>query len=222
MPRTGRAAPARAARPVRVPPAGGPDPPGPLVRLGRLGDRRPVSDVVAGVVVTSDVELGERLRFLQNATGAVPGPFDAYLLLRGVKTLAVRMDRHCANAAAVAGFLAAHPAVARVRYPGLADHPGHAVAARQMRGFGGMVSVVLAGGEDAAVRFVQRTRWFTLAESLGGVESLIEHPARMTHAGAAGTPLAVDAGLVRLSVGLETVEDLLADLAGALEAAGRG
>jgi len=180
------------------------------------------SDVVAGVVVTSDVELGERLRFLQNATGAVPGPFDAYLLLRGVKTLAVRMDRHCANAAAVAGFLAAHPSVARVRYPGLADHPGHAVAARQMRGFGGMVSVVLAGGEDAAVRFVQRTRWFTLAESLGGVESLIEHPARMTHAGAAGTPLAVDAGLVRLSVGLETVEDLLADLAGALEAAGRG
>jgi cystathionine gamma-synthase len=178
------------------------------------------SDVVAGAVVTDDPELAERVRFLQNATGAVPGPFDCFLLLRGIKTLAVRMDRHCANATAVADLLAAHPAVARVVHPGRPDHPGHAVAARQMRGFGGMVAAVLAGGEDAAVRLVTGTRLFTLAESLGGVESLIEHPARMTHAGAVGTDLAVEGGLVRLSVGIETLDDLLDDLRGALDGLG--
>jgi cystathionine gamma-synthase len=176
------------------------------------------SDTVGGFVAVGDVELGERIAFLQNAMGAVPGPFDAYLVLRGIKTLAVRMDRHCENAAAVATMLDAHPAVGRVLYPGLASHPGHDVAARQMRAFGGMVSFLASGGEDAALEIVRSTRLFTLAESLGAVESLIEHPGRMTHASAAGSPLEVDPALVRLSVGLETPDDLLGDLAAALDA----
>jgi cystathionine gamma-synthase len=174
------------------------------------------SDVVGGFVAVADAELGERIAFLQNAVGGVPGPFDSYLVLRGIKTLGVRMDRHCANAQAVAEMLDAHPAVARVLYPGLASHPGHDIAARQMQGFGGMVSFLAAGGEDAALDLVARTKVFTLAESLGAVESLIEHPARMTHASAEGAPLAVDPALVRLSVGIETLPDLLADLDQAL------
>jgi cystathionine gamma-synthase len=174
------------------------------------------SDVVGGFVGVTDAELGERIAFLQNAAGAVPGPFDCYLVLRGMKTLAVRMDRHCENATAVAEMLDRHPQVDRVLYPGLAAHPGHAIAARQMRAFGGMVSFLAAGGEEAAVALVSRTEVFTLAESLGAVESLIEHPARMTHASVAGSPLAVDPALVRLSVGIETVDDLLADLERAL------
>jgi cystathionine gamma-synthase len=175
------------------------------------------SDVVGGFVALDDPGLAERLAFLQNAIGAVPSPFDCYLVLRGVKTLAVRMDRHCANARAVVDLLLDHPAVGRVLYPGLADHPGHAVAARQMRDFGGMVSFLAAGGEEAALALVAKTRLFTLAESLGAVESLIEHPARMTHASVADSPLAVDPALVRLSVGLETAEDLVADLRAALD-----
>jgi cystathionine gamma-synthase len=176
------------------------------------------SDVVGGCVVVRDHELAGELRFLQNAAGAVPSPFDCYLVLRGLKTLAVRMDRHCTNARAVAAMLDRHPAVARVLYPGLAGHPGHDVARRQMRDFGGMVSFLLAGGEPAALEVVARTRLFTLAESLGAVESLVEHPARMTHASVAGSPLAVDPALVRLSVGIEHVDDLLADLEQALGA----
>ncbi len=175
------------------------------------------SDVVGGFLAARDEDLGEELTFLQNAVGGVPGPLDCYLVLRGAKTLAVRMDRHCANAAVVAAALDGHPAVARVLYPGLPSHPGHDVAARQMDGFGGMVSFTLRGGEDAALRVASATRVFTLAESLGAVESLIEHPARMTHASVAGSPLAVDPALIRLSVGLETVTDLVADLRGALD-----
>ena len=174
------------------------------------------SDVVGGFVASNDPEIAERIGFLQNAVGAVPSPFDCYLVLRGIKTLAVRMERHCANASAVVTMLVRHPAVSRVLYPALADHPGHAVARRQMRDFGGMVSFLAAGGEDAALEIVARTRLFTLAESLGGVESLIEHPARMTHASAADSPLAVDPALVRLSVGIETADDLVADLRQAL------
>jgi len=176
------------------------------------------SDVVGGVAVTDDDALAERLAFLQNAVGAVPSPFDCYLVLRGIKTLGVRMDRHCTNARAVADLLAEHSAVARVLWPGLPEHPGHEVARRQMRNFGGMVSFVVAGGEDAALELVASTKLFTLAESLGAVESLIEHPARMTHASAADSPLAVDPALVRLSVGIETLGDLLADLRHALDA----
>ncbi len=175
------------------------------------------SDVVGGAVVVADPALAERLGYLQNATGAVAGPFDAWLTLRGVKTLAMRMDRHGQNAARVADMLAAHPAVTRVYYPGLPGHPGHEVAVKQMRGFGGMVSFQVRGGEAAAVGVCGRTRLFTLGESLGGVESLIEHPARMTHASAAGSPLEVPADLVRLSVGTETAEDLLEDLRQALD-----
>ena len=175
------------------------------------------SDVVGGFVALDDAELAEHLRFLQNAVGAVPGPLDCYLVLRGTRTLAVRMDRHCENAAAVAELLAGHPAVSGVLWPGLADHPGHAVAAAQMRGFGGMVSLRCAGGEAAALAVAQRTRLFTLAESLGAVESLIEHPARMTHASAADSPLAVDPALLRLSVGIETASDLVDDLRSALD-----
>ena len=175
------------------------------------------SDVVGGFVAVADLALGERLAFVQNAVGAVPGPSDCYLVLRGLKTLAVRMDRHCSNASALARLLASHPAVERVLFPGLESHPGHALAQRQMRGPGGMVSFLLRGGEAAALALVSRTRLFTLAESLGAVESLIEHPARMTHASAAGSPLEVDAGLVRLSVGIETEADLLADLEQALD-----
>lgn len=176
------------------------------------------SDVVGGFVAIDDAVLAERVGFVQNAAGAVPGPFDCYLVLRGVKTLAVRMDRHCANARAVAQMLVGHRAVARTLYPGLPGHLGAAVAERQMRDFGGMVSFVAAGGEDAALELVTRTRVFTLAESLGAVESLIEHPARMTHASVVGSELAVDPALVRLSVGLESADDLVADLAQALDA----
>jgi cystathionine gamma-synthase len=178
------------------------------------------SDVVGGFVATGDEELAARLRFLQNAVGAVPGPFDCFLVLRGVKTLAVRMDRHCANARAVVDLLTAHPAVARVLHPSLPEHPGHRVAATQMRDFGGMVSFLLAGGRDAALAVAARTEVFTLAESLGAVESLIEHPAVMTHASAADSPLAVDPALVRLSVGLETTDDLVEDLRQALDSLG--
>jgi cystathionine gamma-synthase len=175
------------------------------------------SDVVGGALVVADADLGERLAFHQNAIGGVPGPFDSWLVLRGIKTLGVRMDRHCENAARIVEMLTAHTAVDRVLYPGLPDHPGHEVAAKQMRGFGGMVSFTLHGGEEAALRVCERPRIFTLAESLGGVESLIEHPGRMTHASVAGSPLEVPADLVRLSVGIESIEDLLADLAYALD-----
>ncbi|MDQ1509604.1 MAG: cystathionine gamma-synthase [Actinomycetota bacterium] len=175
------------------------------------------SDVVGGFAAISDAELADEVRYLQNAMGAVPSPFDCFLVLRGVKTLAVRMERHCSNARAVAEMLNEHPAVARVLYPGLPEHPGHDVARRQMRDFGGMVSFLAASGEDAALDVVARTRLFTLAESLGAVESLIEHPARMTHASAAGSLLEVDPALVRLSVGIEAADDLVADLAQALD-----
>ena len=176
------------------------------------------SDVVGGALVLADGELAGQLRFHQNAMGAVPGPFDCWLVLRGVKTLGVRMDRHSANALRIAEMLAAHPAVASVYYPGLPSHPGHEVAAKQMRGFGGIVSVRLRGGEEAAVALCGRTRLFTLGESLGGVESLIEHPGRMTHASVAGSELEVPADLVRLSVGIENGDDLLEDLRAALAA----
>jgi cystathionine gamma-synthase len=174
------------------------------------------SDVVGGALVTADADLAERLIYHQNAMGAVPGPFDSWLVLRGIKTLGVRMDRHSANARAVAEFLVAHPAVSEVRWPGLESHPGHDVARKQMRDFGGMISFRVAAGEQAAVDVCGRTGVFTLGESLGGVESLIEHPARMTHASAAGSPLEVPADLVRLSVGIETVDDLIEDLDQAL------
>ncbi|MBZ4017250.1 cystathionine gamma-synthase [Streptomyces purpurogeneiscleroticus] len=174
------------------------------------------SDVVGGALVVDDDALGEELAFHQNAMGAIAGPFDAWLVMRGIKTLAVRMDRHSANAARVAELLAAHPKVTKVYYPGLPDHPGHETAAKQMRSFGGMVSFQVAGGEQAAVDVCDRARLFTLGESLGGVESLIEHPGRMTHASAAGSALEVPADLVRLSVGIESVDDLLADLTQAL------
>jgi len=170
------------------------------------------SDVVGGALVVRDLDLAEQIGFHQNAIGAVPGPFDAFLTHRGLKTLGVRMDRHCDNAEAVVEFLSTHPAVRKVVYPGLADHPGHAVASRQMKRYGGMVSFRVTGGEEHALRVCERTRVFTLGESLGGVESLIEHPGRMTHASVAGTDLEVPADLVRLSVGIETVDDLLADL----------
>jgi cystathionine gamma-synthase len=174
------------------------------------------SDVVGGALVTADVALAEELAFHQNAMGAIAGPFDSWLVLRGIKTLAVRMDRHSLNAARVAEALNAHPKVVSVLYPGLASHPGHEVAAKQMRDFGGMVSFRVAGGERAAVEVCDRARLFTLGESLGGVESLIEHPGRMTHASAAGSALEVPADLVRLSVGIESADDLLADLSQAL------
>jgi len=174
------------------------------------------SDVVGGALVTNDEELDRAFAFLQNGAGAVPGPFDAYLTLRGLKTLVLRMQRHSENAAAVADFLAGHPAVSGVLYPGLPGHPGHEVAARQMRGFGGMVSVRMRGGRAAAEKLCAQTRVFILAESLGGVESLIEHPSAMTHASTAGSQLEVPDDLVRLSVGIEDVADLLADLEQAL------
>jgi len=176
------------------------------------------SDVVGGMVLTDEDGLAESIAFLQNAVGAVPSPFDCFLVLRGVKTLGVRMDRHCSNARGVADLLVDHPAVERVLWPGLPDHPGHDVARRQMRHFGGMVSFLAAGGEQAALALVAKTQLFTLAESLGAVESLIEHPARMTHASAADSPLAVDPALVRLSVGIESLDDLLDDLGHALDA----
>ena len=175
------------------------------------------SDVVGGALVTNDEELDAAFGFLQNGAGAVPGPFDAYLTMRGLKTLPLRMQRHSENAAAVAEFLVGHPSVSRVLYPGLPDHPGHDVAARQMRGFGGMISVRMAGGIEAARRLCSRTGVFILAESLGGVESLIEHPGAMTHASTAGSQLEVPDDLVRLSVGIEDVADLIGDLEQALE-----
>ena len=179
------------------------------------------SDVIGGAAILRDDTWTERLAFLQNAVGAVPGPFDAFLTLRGIKTLALRMERHCGNAMHVAAWLEEHPKVARVIYPGLASHPQHSLAARQMNGrFGGMVTAVLKGGLAASRRFLERCELFTLAESLGGVESLIEHPAIMTHASLPAevrASLGIDDGLVRLSVGIESIDDLLAELKYALE-----
>jgi cystathionine gamma-synthase len=176
------------------------------------------SDVVGGFTATNDPDLAEHLGFLQNVVGAVPGPFDCFLVQRGVKTLAVRMERHCSNALAVVELLREHRAVETVLHPSLADHDGHDVASRQMRGFGGIVSFTLSGGEPAALEVCRRTRIFTLAESLGAVESLIEHPSRMTHASVTGSSNEVPSDLVRLSVGLETADDLVADLRQALDA----
>jgi cystathionine beta-lyase/cystathionine gamma-synthase len=175
------------------------------------------SDVIGGFVATSDDAVSERLAFLQKSLGAVPGPFDAWLVLRGVKTLAVRMERHSANAIAIAAILERHPRVEHVFYPGLPSHPGHALAARQMRGFGGMVSFLMES-EEEAIATVERTRIWKLAESLGGVESLIEQPARMTHASTSDAPFAVPRNLIRLSVGIESAHDLIADLENALAA----
>ena len=178
------------------------------------------SDVVGGALILSDDELAEQIKFTQNSVGSVPGPFDAWLTLRGVKTLAVRMERHSDNAERVAEALAAHPAVGKVLYPGLPEHPGHAIAARQMRRFGGMVSFLLAGGREAALQVCAATELFTLAESLGGVESLIEHPGQMTHMSVSGSALEVSDALVRLSVGIEDADDLVEDLRAALDHAG--
>jgi cystathionine beta-lyase/cystathionine gamma-synthase len=175
------------------------------------------SDVIGGFVATNDPTIAERLRFLQKSLGAIPGPLDAWLVLRGLKTLAVRMDRHCENARRIAAWLGEHEAVERVLYPGLAGHPGHDVAARQMSDFGGMISF-LAASEDDAIELVAETKVWKLAESLGGVESLIEQPARMTHASTAEAPFAVPGNLVRLSVGIESGNDLVADLEQALTA----
>ncbi|MEP6761163.1 MAG: cystathionine gamma-synthase [Sporichthyaceae bacterium] len=174
------------------------------------------SDVVGGALVMADSEIGEQVAYNQNAMGSIAGPFDSWLVLRGIKTLGVRMDRHSANAERVVDMLAAHPKVFEVLYPGLPDHPGHQIAAKQMKSFGGMVSFRVAGGEDEAIAICNRAELFTLGESLGGVESLIEHPGRMTHASVAGSPLEVPGDLVRLSVGIEAVEDLLEDLHRAL------
>jgi cystathionine beta-lyase/cystathionine gamma-synthase len=173
------------------------------------------SDVIGGFVGTNDPTIAERLRFLQKSLGAVPGPFDCWLVLRGLKTLAVRMERHSENARRIAAWLETHEAVERVLYPGLPGHPGHDVAARQMKDFGGMISF-LAASEEAAIRLVAETKIWKLAESLGGVESLIEQPARMTHASTAASPFPVPGGLVRLSVGIESADDLVADLESAL------
>jgi cystathionine beta-lyase/cystathionine gamma-synthase len=175
------------------------------------------SDTVGGAILLNDDELYARLKFLQNAIGAVPGPMDCFLVLRGVKTLAVRMDRHAENALAVAQFLADHPAVKEVIYPGLMDHPQHELAKRQMRNPGGMISFLLNGSLDDAKKLAARTKLFALAESLGGIESLIELPSAMTHASTAGSPLEVEPGLIRISVGLENKEDLIDDLAMALK-----
>ncbi|TCU85182.1 cystathionine gamma-lyase [Curtobacterium sp. PhB25] len=174
------------------------------------------SDVVGGAVVLADQELAAKVQFLQFGAGAISSPFDAFLTTRGIKTLAVRMERHSTNAQAVAEGLVAAPGIERVYYPGLADHPGHDIAARQMRGFGGMLSVALSGGPDAARRFAESTELFALAESLGGVESLIGYPSEMTHASVKGTELAVPENVVRLSVGIEDAGDLIADLQQAL------
>lgn len=174
------------------------------------------SDVVGGLVAVNDDEWAEQLFFIRNATGAVSSPFSDYLVLRGLKTLAVRMERHCRGGHDVAGFLLDHPRVREVRWPGLVSHPGYDIAQRQMQDFGGMVSFVVDGGPEAAAEVVARTQLFTLAESLGAVESLIEQPSVMTHLSVAGSPLAVDPALIRLSVGLETIDDLVADLEQAL------
>jgi cystathionine gamma-synthase len=179
------------------------------------------SDVVGGFAATNDPTIAERLQFLQKSLGAVPGPFDSWLVLRGVKTLAVRMRQHCVNAHVIAAWLERNERVGQVLYPGLPSHPGHAVAARQMRDFGGMISF-LVESEEEAVGLVARTKIFKLAESLGGVESLIEHPARMTHASTADAPFAAPRNLIRLSVGLESAEDLVADLETALVRATAG
>jgi cystathionine beta-lyase/cystathionine gamma-synthase len=177
------------------------------------------SDIIGGFAATNDPTIAERLLFLQKSLGAVPGPFDCWLVLRGIKTLAVRMERHCENARRVASFLDDHAAVERVLYPGLESHPGHEIAARQMSDFGGMISF-LASSEEEAVRLVAETKVWKLAESLGGVESLIEHPARMTHASTADAPFATPRNLIRLSVGIESVDDLVADLEQALARVG--
>jgi cystathionine gamma-synthase len=174
------------------------------------------SDVVGGALVVRDLELAEKVAFHQNAMGAVAGPFDSWLTLRGLKTLAIRMDRHCDNAEKVVDFLTGHPKVSQVIYPGLEEHPGHAIASRQMKRYGGIVSFRVTGGEQHALDVCDRTKIFILGESLGGVESLIEHPGRMTHASVAGTDLEVPADLIRLSVGIETADDLIADLDRAL------
>ena len=174
------------------------------------------SDVVGGAIVTSNPEAHEQLKFLQNAVGAVPGPMDCFLTLRGIKTLALRIERHSANAMRIAEFLADHPAVRQVMYPGLEDHPNHLVAKKQMRMYGGMISFLPAAGAEAGRRIVEKTKLFALAESLGGVESLIELPAPMTHASVAGSPLEIDPSLVRLSVGIEHADDLIEDLRQAL------
>ena len=178
------------------------------------------SDVVGGFVACDDDDLAAALTLVQHAAGAVPGPMDCFLVLRGVKTLAARMDRHCRNAGIVASALVAHPAVKEVRWPGLASHPGHELAGRQMRDFGGMVAFTLAGGETAAKAVAGRVRLFTLGESLGGVESLVGYPTLMSHAAVAGTPYAVDPALLRLSVGIEDPADLVADLTQALDGLG--
>ncbi|MET8469790.1 cystathionine gamma-synthase [Streptomyces sp. NPDC006422] len=175
------------------------------------------SDVVGGALIVNDDALGDDLAFHQNAMGAVAGPFDSWLVLRGIKTLPVRMDRHSENATRVADMLTRHPRVTKVLYPGLPEHPGHEIAAKQMKAFGGMVSFQVEGGEEAAVEVCNRAKLFTLGESLGGVESLVEHPGRMTHASVAGSALEVPADLVRLSVGIESADDLLADLQQALD-----
>jgi cystathionine gamma-synthase len=175
------------------------------------------SDVVGGALVVRDLDLAEMLLFHQNAMGAVSGPFDSWLTLRGLKTLGVRMDRHCDNAERVVEFLVSHPQVAEVFYPGLVEHPGHAVASRQMKRYGGIVSFRVARGKQAALDVCARAEVFTLAESLGGIESLIEHPGQMTHASVAGTALEVPDDLIRLSVGIETVDDLLGDLERSLQ-----
>lgn len=178
------------------------------------------SDVVGGLLVTDDEEIDAEVAFLQNGSGGVPGPFDAYLTMRGIKTLGVRMDRHCDNAEAVVDLLTQRSEITSVLYPGLAEHPGHEVAARQMSRFGGMISVRMAGGREAAQQLCARTEVFTLAESLGGIESLIEHPGAMTHASTAGSMLEVPDDLVRLSIGIEDASDILADLEQALDGIG--
>ncbi|GAA5126747.1 cystathionine gamma-synthase [Haloechinothrix salitolerans] len=174
------------------------------------------SDVVGGAVVTNSDETREQLFFLRNSAGAVPGPFDSWLTLRGMKTLAVRMERHCDNAERIARMLAEHDGITEVYYPGLSEHPGHVLAAKQMRRFGGMVSFTVAGGEQRALDVAAKPKLFLLAESLGGIESLIEHPGRMTHASVDGSQLQVPAGLLRISVGIENADDLMADLSAAL------
>ena len=173
------------------------------------------SDLIGGFVATNDPTIAERLYFLQKSLGGVPGPFDSWLVLRGLKTLGVRMERHCENARRIAEYLESHQAVEQVLYPGLPSHPGHEIAKRQMKDFGGMISF-LAGSEEEAIELVARTKIWTLAESLGGVESLIEHPAQMTHASTAESPFPIPKNLIRLSVGIESVDDLIADLEAAL------
>ena len=179
------------------------------------------SDVVSGFAATSDPDLAERIRIVQTVAGGIPSPLDCYLVLRGVMTLPLRMDRHCANALEIAQFLDSHPAVAKVNYPGLPSHPGHELAARQMSGqFGAMMSIVMAGGAEAAKKLGTSLKLFAFAESLGGVESLVSYPPTMSHGVLTGTSLAMDEGLIRLSIGIEAVEDLIFDLAQVLDKLG--